>query len=82
MFSKIGAILSGKYKKIRGIDDKLGLVEFKIEDVNLSKISEVKLPKEYENWHPGQQEERPDVVDISIDNGGKVAKYNSNRGKQ
>jgi pyruvoyl-dependent arginine decarboxylase (PvlArgDC) len=55
MFSKLGAISLGKiYGKVRNIGYKLGLVEFKIEDVNLSKISEIKIPG-YE--HPHQHEE-------------------------
>jgi hypothetical protein len=61
MFNKLGAILSGKYKKIRGIDDKLGLVEFKIEDVNLSKIPEMKLPQKYQNWYPGKDERLAEI---------------------
>jgi hypothetical protein len=61
MFNKLGAILSGKYKKIRGIDDKLGLVEFKIEDVNLSKIPEVKLPQKYKTWYPGKHERLAEI---------------------
>jgi hypothetical protein len=55
MFSKLGAISLGKiYGKVRNIGYKLGLVEFKIEDVNLSKIPEIKIPG-YE--HPHQHEE-------------------------
>jgi hypothetical protein len=78
MFSKLGSVTLGK---LRGIGYKLGLVKFKIEDVDLSKIPEIKIPKEYENWHVGQEKERPDIDDISIRNRGKVAQY-SNRGNQ
>jgi len=55
MFSKLGTMSFGKlYNKVKNIGYKLGLVEFKIEDVDLSKIPEIKISG-YE--HPHQPEE-------------------------
>jgi hypothetical protein len=58
MANKLGALSLGKlYGKVRNIGYKLGLVEFKIEDIDLSKIPEIKLPHEYKNWYPEKEKE-------------------------
>jgi hypothetical protein len=50
------------YNKVKNIGYKLGLVEFKIEDVDLSKIPEMKVPG-YEFPHQPEENER-DVREI------------------
>jgi len=54
MLSKLGSISLGKL--VKGIGYKLGFIEFKVEDIDLSKIPEIKLPKEYREWYPGKHE--------------------------
>ncbi|MEM5781676.1 MAG: hypothetical protein QXD43_00560 [Candidatus Aenigmatarchaeota archaeon] len=56
MFNKFG-ILGRIHGKITNLGYKLGLVEFKREDVNLSKIPEIKLPQAYKDWYPGKEKE-------------------------
>jgi hypothetical protein len=46
------------YNKVKNIGYKLGLVEFKIEDVDLSKIPEIKLPQDYQYPHKHEEIER------------------------
>lgn len=56
MFSKFGSISLGKlHVKMRSIGYKLGLVEFKTEDVELPKIPEIKIIGDYQ--YPHQHEE-------------------------
>jgi hypothetical protein len=61
--------------KLRGIGYKLGLVKFKIEDIDLAKIPQVGLSKEYEKWHPGEEKEEQNIGDVSNDLKGKVNPY-------
>jgi hypothetical protein len=72
MFSKLGMMTLGK---LRGIGYKLGLVKFKIEDIDLAEIPQVSLPKEYESWHPGEEKEEQNIEDVSIDFKGKADRY-------
>jgi hypothetical protein len=64
MFSKLGTMSFGKlYNKVKNIGYKLGLVEFKVEDVDLSKIPETKVPG-YEFPHQPEESEIAYIKDI------------------
>lgn len=80
VFKPTGILLEKLYEKARGIGYKLGLVEFKVETIDLSKIPEIKL-QDYEYPHQHEEVERTyrDEILPQIEMGRKFAHDNHAR---
>jgi len=80
VFKSTGILLGKLYEKARGIGYKLGLVEYKIENIDLSKIPEIKL-QGYQYPHQHEELERTyrDKILPSIEMARKFAHNNHAR---